>query len=740
MAYQFTGRQLAKALAGAVDLASTEQTQAANATWQFGYKSSIDSLTLTLFNSESARRSFIGFSLDGFEAPLFSGVPSAFVNRGKDDLTLNWGFGPLNPLAIDDLFMHPGFNGETSTARFIAQEAGTYELSGNFRDLDPYGGDGAVGAIDIIRNTAQGSGQKQTIWSEKWENGATRRAFNLKFKLAIGDSLDFSVEKGGGYDFDSTALKITKLGLLSPTNSEPTPPTADPITPKKNEPFLEKFIGKDWQGKTYQMAIPKDDSRGFAIGFIPETKIVDRADGKVIVKSVGNFDPSEATYVYIHGWQDGPKSDSSKAISQAFSKTYSTANTLIVDWKKLAQQVDLNNVTKEPSYEASVAKQVGETVAEALVKRGADLTKVSLIGHSLGSFVAGAAANHIKTKYKVKVKELVYLDTAATNPTLAEYDIDARNGYTRGGSDAPYDPTTRLALNTSSYTVVDGHKAALAGNNDRAAKAANAYLVNYSPLEFNLGDIAAVNTRYHNGTIGVYADLISKGIPKHDSYYKLKTRGRIASDGRLGSNKDQPFDGVVVATQPWRNNPEVHVVPKALGWATGYDDPLVYGSSKEDVLFFKGFNRESQSIRWLYAGEGDDIIGGNNGKGIDVLVGGKGRDKFFIGYTPSGKGKSVKPYLDKNWLNPFDSGINSYAVVYDFDRKKDKIRFAYGTRIKDFKALSSGDLDKSLSNAWGSGVGVSYKDDLVAYIRGITINQFNKAVSDKNIYEGSNIV
>ena len=350
-----------------------------------------------------------------------------------------------------------------------------------------------------------------------------------------------------------------------------------------------------------------------------------------------------------------------------------------------------------------------------------------------------AAAKHIKTTTTKPVAELVGLDPAFG----LGYDIDARNGVTPydlslGQDWVSKDPVIRFsgtyATRTRTYTASDLNEVGkMAGDNNIAASAQRAYLVQYSKTDFvivnPMTDVAPVNAAYHNAIIGIYGDLVRKGIEDPENHSTIKQQ----FDAYGKPNSAGPFDGVIVATQPWIKSVESEFrVPKAIGWTDGYVGINIVGSPKSDVMFHDRFDKGnsanpldngsiSEKGTNLIGGEGDDfLVAGDpsDNNGIDQLFGGKGRDTFVFGYTRYKD--SALPYRDKWDANPLDKGEDSYAIIKDFDQIEDRLQFAmakesilvegYGTKGKGAYGVrlryANGDLFADIPN-------LSYDDAMV---------------------------
>ncbi|KAJ8681717.1 hypothetical protein QAD02_017509, partial [Eretmocerus hayati] len=133
------------------------------------------------------------------------------------------------------------------------------------------------------------------------------------------------------------------------------------------------------------------------------------------------YDVHKATKFMTHGWLNSHHGLNCKTVRQAFLE-HDDYNVIVVDW---------NYVSKLPYILAvSRIKEVGERIARMinfLEIRGSDVTKMSLVGHSLGAHVMGSAGYQTTNK----VGHVVGLDPAGplfenlTNPERSLTSQDA---------------------------------------------------------------------------------------------------------------------------------------------------------------------------------------------------------------------------------------------------------------------------------------------------------------------------
>lgn len=95
----------------------------------------------------------------------------------------------------------------------------------------------------------------------------------------------------------------------------------------------------------------------------------------------GSFDLNLPTAIYIHGWQETGKFDTScLAIREAYLKL-GGYNVITIDWSEYAKQL-YYHITVIPQL-----KVIAEIIAERLVQldqNGYSINNIHLVGHSLG--------------------------------------------------------------------------------------------------------------------------------------------------------------------------------------------------------------------------------------------------------------------------------------------------------------------------------------------------------------------
>jgi pimeloyl-ACP methyl ester carboxylesterase len=483
--------------------------------------------------------------------------------------------------------------------------------------------------------------------------------------------------------------------------------------------------------------------------------------------------PLLPTYMYAHGWLDSADSSKSQHLFNALKRKYSsTANIVLIDWKDLAAATKsgLSSLAFDPTRdvyptrEAQVTRRVGELVADAIVETGIDTSKVTLLGHSLGSFVVAHAANTLIEKHKQpKINELVAFDPAffpkaqydhvplflrptpplwlengalqaylLSNPDLRKYDTDGQ----RQGVQAPLS-FSQVATKSSSYTVSDGMGAlnSAAGDNPQAMTANRAYLVEYAPDgPANPLDSGEVTTAYHGGTINVYAELLLKGALNPEDVGLTNQVDKYNREGIVGGG----FDGIVASSPNWSRSGQVKAdrekyASPAFGWINRtLAQPTVSGTPKGDVMtsVIDTYWGTAMSCK-IYGWGGSDILAPcqNNVDGksdaVDELIGGDGADQFWIGHRRFGN--YYEQYEDKLKVG---FGDTSYTVISDFKSSDgDTLMFARGRSSVFWTDASASISAKVRQSAGGrSGVAVyTLQSDLICYVPGMTRAQFDSA-------------
>ncbi|XP_041988130.1 pancreatic lipase-related protein 2-like isoform X2 [Aricia agestis] len=126
------------------------------------------------------------------------------------------------------------------------------------------------------------------------------------------------------------------------------------------------------------------------------------------ILDIKGFDKSNPTVLYIHGFIETAQQESVQVMVSAYLEARPNTNVILLDWSNMSHGSYLVNAARN-------TKKVGAAVAEQvqrLMEAGLAAERLHLIGHSLGSHVAGYLARELKNKYNRSVKRLSALDPA----------------------------------------------------------------------------------------------------------------------------------------------------------------------------------------------------------------------------------------------------------------------------------------------------------------------------------------
>ncbi|XP_031770727.2 pancreatic lipase-related protein 2 isoform X2 [Galleria mellonella] len=120
------------------------------------------------------------------------------------------------------------------------------------------------------------------------------------------------------------------------------------------------------------------------------------------------FNKNNPTVLYFHGFIETAQQESVQVVANAYLEAKPDTNVVLLDWSNMSHGSYLVNAVGN-------TKKVGITTAEhlkTLLDSGLLLDKLHLIGHSLGSHVAGYTARELKNKYNKIIKRVTALDPA----------------------------------------------------------------------------------------------------------------------------------------------------------------------------------------------------------------------------------------------------------------------------------------------------------------------------------------
>jgi Ca2+-binding RTX toxin-like protein/predicted esterase len=276
-------------------------------------------------------------------------------------------------------------------------------------------------------------------------------------------------------------------------------------------------------------------------------------DPKIAQSDSTGILPNKKTVLVIHGWKDQSDSPQEFELQKAIagSVEYKDSQVIALDWQNPAsdprRSQDSNPIIKNAPWDsASAVTSVAQFATKKLKELGIAPENLTIIGHSLGSFVAGA----IGKNFNGQVKRIVALDTANHPPSTSDFDIDGADKVKN--SPIPYNFDRTVAKETISLTVSDEYlEAALAGNNDRGSTADKAYIVKYQSFKQNFLNVEDEAKTLHNDTVRVYADILRKNYNLLAHNVPVDKNGKITTNGQ--------FDGAIWATNPYNdltNNPD----------------------------------------------------------------------------------------------------------------------------------------------------------------------------------------
>lgn len=354
--------------------------------------------------------------------------------------------------------------------------------------------------------------------------------------------------------------------------------------------------------------------------------------------------PSE-TIVVIHGRQSAYDESSDRPpLSELYPRLYGLATTLAQSPTAQILFLDGQQALTDPSLPPYDAAGRIQLVADWAVSVLQDIPNLTIVGHSLGSYVAAEAAAQLEAE------RLIALDPAFPGQN---YDVD---------ESTPGKQTVRnfnqSAQHSLAFVVADGFfQLGLAGDNQQAGTAHTSLVARFN----GLGGIMDANEA-HGAVVDLYADLslyLDPGaIPFEDLWSRLEgDRYDNSGDRRTGLH-----EGVAYADRDendvWRleridsDGQDFYFVSEALGNADslglddrdehntiitlldytlddaaqdlilgGYSDLNGAGNSRNNHIWGNGGNNQ------ILGSGGDDTIQGD--RGADLLTGNAGADRIL---------------------------------------------------------------------------------------------------------------
>jgi pimeloyl-ACP methyl ester carboxylesterase len=224
------------------------------------------------------------------------------------------------------------------------------------------------------------------------------------------------------------------------------------------------------------------------------------------------------TILVIHGWKNSSDDKIFSNLQRELAKQNPSKQVLALDWRDPANHDEDKGL--QPNYTSGSVAPVAQWAARTLSSLEITGQQLSLVGFSLGAYVAAEIGFLFG-----KVAHLTALDPAYE---ANQYDTDGNNfGNQRPKSfaDVAYES---LAM------VVSDEIGGYAGDNNQAATANNSFLLRFRGDNWNEYDR---NVRYHGAVVEVYTDFLSqqRNLPAFES-------NRFDNNGGGGSNHEGCFN------------------------------------------------------------------------------------------------------------------------------------------------------------------------------------------------------
>ena len=198
----------AQTYSAANDFSDTSITGvSSNGAWNYGYETTLGG-ALTLYNETFP----LTMDIRGLQSTNLPGDPSVFKNFSNHTATDS-----DISLAPGQLAFHPGPTGQYSVVRFIAPQAGIYDLTGSFSSATTVG---ATTDVHILDNSIT----LLPLYSGEIPSPSPADLqFSKSLVLASGDTIDFIVGEGtdGNYISDTTGLDATLTVAPEPSQVAP---------------------------------------------------------------------------------------------------------------------------------------------------------------------------------------------------------------------------------------------------------------------------------------------------------------------------------------------------------------------------------------------------------------------------------------------------------------------------------------------------------------------------------------
>jgi pimeloyl-ACP methyl ester carboxylesterase len=401
---------------------------------------------------------------------------------------------------------------------------------------------------------------------------------------------------------------------------------------------------------------------------------------RIIPESEGYLNQREPvnTYIIIHGFQNtgGNAGNGYKPtqwmtnIATALWRRENDANIILVDWEKAAS--GLFNYEIAARSTGTVGSLISDFLRNELFAYISDPGRVTLIGHSLGAQVAGAAGRAYQRDTGKKLGQIIGLDPAgpAFEASFLGLKLPAL---------APGNAERVVALHTSQLLGYNGELADLDIYTDVYQNSMNATATE------DHGEAHTILTLLLRGAVFPQSQDNQVGTLSLNTLVNSEQTGRVLTQARFPNARTS-----LTVQNAWNSGKAPYVIAGALepdmligGIAperfsggggndilqAGDGNDILNGGTSNDTLYGEGGNDV------LYGDTEHDILIGSDGKNtageIDSLKGGEGRDVFVLGNANTDFYLDTDNNNDPFNSNPFASdpkptGNESFAIIQDY--------------------------------------------------------------------------
>jgi Ca2+-binding RTX toxin-like protein len=337
-----------------------------------------------------------------------------------------------------------------------------------------------------------------------------------------------------------------------------------------------------------------------------------------VESSISELNPNQNTILIIHGRQSQlPQGD--RPLSERFPRldrlaknltTQSQAQILFLDWAEAATDGRL-----PPTNAARRIRAVANWVADQGLGAIAPQSQLTLIGHSLGTYVAAEIGQTRQGR-----TELVALDPAFP---ADDYDVDGFVPDQQGV--APFE-----GVSSQSFSLVvadDVFQTGLAGDNDQAGTAQASFVVRLNGLRFGLFNADEA----HGAMIDVYADVTRYIAPQSETFSRLIRQFPEDRYDNGGDRQPGLHEGVAYAQQQGDSWQIERVDGEGVDWyfvAREGDRPNNDDGGLDTVLSQVTFDLEATLENLILAGS-TDLNG--NGNALDNWIVGNSGNNVLMG-------------------------------------------------------------------------------------------------------------